>query len=307
MSKIMNEQNLIHLFRGYYKLGIQNFIGTSAHAIFTGLLFKLNELGFPDSVKTSSREMLSLSGIIDVRTLRNARNKLTQYRHQENNPDSWLIKYIEGNIKEYGTYYINYVILQENYSNITGKLQEYYCKDAVKMSLGDRDRPNEKPDLCVQPAKIVSLSNTIQDKYIYNDQARVLRELIAKKYDICNPLENRNIPTLQFLIDLQKLYDVEYIKQKIAELPKVIVHREISRTLRSWCEHPEKSQHKQTNQSPSYHEIVTAEETKKLSPAMQSFEDSFREYRLKLRAENKSPEYIKQALEEFINEHKPTE
>lgn len=233
------EYNLINLFRNYHKLSIPSYIGTTANSIFHGLLYKFNEMGFPELLKISNKELLHLSGIADIRTFRHARQKLLNYLHNESDTDSHLIKMFANGANEYSVYSINYVILQENYSNVTRKMQ-----------VGDKDRANGSGDLCMQPAKNALLSdtiqdNTIQDKYIYNDQARVLRGLIVEKYDICNPLENRNIPTLQFLIDLQKQYDIEYIKQKIAELPNVIEHREISRTLRSWCEHPEKSQPKQ--------------------------------------------------------------
>jgi len=75
--------------------------------------------------------------------------------------------------------------------------------------------------------------------YIYNEKARELRAVISTRYSI--PFENKDMPTIQFMIDLLKLYDYEYIEKKIAELPNPLEYKDISRTLRSWCEHPEKS------------------------------------------------------------------
>ena len=80
-----------------------------------------------------------------------------------------------------------------------------------------------------------------ESKYIYSEQARGLRNIIAVRYGIADPLSNKEIPTLQFMIDLLKLHDCAYIEGKISELPAVIEHKEIGRTLRYWCEHPEKS------------------------------------------------------------------
>ena len=124
--------------------------------MFTGLLYKFNELNFPDSVKISVSEMLSLSGISDVRTFRNARNKLTNYLHTKDDTESWVVKYTEGDIKEYGDYELNYVILLEYYSNVAVDLQESYSK---------KSRLRSKIDPYVDPksAKNALPSNTIQE------------------------------------------------------------------------------------------------------------------------------------------------
>ena len=129
------DRNLITLFRGYYRIGVHHYIGISGHAMFTGLLYKFNELNFPESLKISVSEMLSLSGISDVRTFRNARKKLTNYLHNEDDPESWIVKYTEGNIKEYGSYEINYVILLEYYSKVTVELhnEDENSKVTVKL------------------------------------------------------------------------------------------------------------------------------------------------------------------------------
>jgi hypothetical protein len=111
----MNDQNLIILFRNYHKLSIPSYIGTTANSIFHGLLYKFNEMGFPESLKISNKELLHLSGIADIRTFRHARQKLLNYLHNESDTESYLIKMFANNTKEYSIYSINYVILQENY------------------------------------------------------------------------------------------------------------------------------------------------------------------------------------------------
>lgn len=167
--KKRNEYNLIELFRNYYKSGIPNFIGTTANSIFLGLLYKFNEMGFPESLKISNREMLHLSGIVDIRTFRNARTILANYLHNDSQPESYLIKVEINDIREYTIYYINYVTLQENYCNITVKLQESYSNITGKLQESyreiseiEKDRGEISTDLRTEPAKNALLSNTIQ-------------------------------------------------------------------------------------------------------------------------------------------------
>lgn len=177
------DRNLITLFRGYYRIGIHHYIGTSGHAMFTGLLYKFNELNFPDSVKISVNEMLSLSGITDVRTFRNARNKLTNYLHTKDDPESWVVKYTEGEIKEYGSYELNYVILLEYYCNITVELQESYSK---------KSRLTTKIDPYVDPksAKNALPSNTIQEDTIqdisttddFSEKRKRVEQIVSKYF-----------------------------------------------------------------------------------------------------------------------------
>ena len=162
-------RNIIDLFRNYYRLDIHQFIGNSAHAIVTGLLYKFNERGFPDELKISTKEMFSLSAISDIRTLRNARNLLTSYRHEENNAKSWIIQYQENDIKEYGTYKINYVYLLEYYCNFTEKLHSNYNNDVkLQESYSKKNGLSSKiaPDLLPKSAKNALLSNTILDHTI---------------------------------------------------------------------------------------------------------------------------------------------
>lgn len=172
------ERNLITLYRTYYRLGIPNFIGTSSHAIFTGLLYKFNELGFPETIKISIREMLSLSGI-DIRTFRQARKALCEYLHDADDPSSWIVKYTENEIKEYGTYTINYAFLLINYNNETKLLQS--CDNnatILQQSSNIKLRDDKIKGAVFDPisAKNALLSNTIQDN--------------TKQYSFCEEREN---------------------------------------------------------------------------------------------------------------------
>jgi len=174
------------IYKAYYKLGIHYFIGNSGHAIFTGLLYKFNELGYPDELKISIQEMFALSAISDIRTLRNARNKLSAYLHEEGNPDSWIAKYHENGIKEYGTYQINFVYLQEFYSNFTEDLQES-SSNKNKLS------PKIEGDLLSKSAKNVLPSNTILEKNIQEKEEEVPDRVQSTKI-IHDSEENKEPP-----------------------------------------------------------------------------------------------------------------
>ncbi len=266
---ITAERNLITLFKNYYKLGIPNFIGNSAHALFTGLLYKFNEMGFPDSLKISIREVLLLSGIADIRTLRKARDTLTNYLQNESDTDSHIAIYTEGETKDYGNYSINYVILQDNYSNIPVKKSKLY-----------EDRQNEKGDLCTQPAKNVLHSDTILENTIQdysssplngtdpikensknekddNEISAIAEEVAEKRAELSDEvyaIQKRLIekfsipdwqkpPSFQFIKSLvikhKKDGGAEYVKSKVEQLKFPMEIKDISDKLRAYCEHPE--------------------------------------------------------------------
>lgn len=196
----MKDQNLITLFRNYFKLGIPNYIGTTANSIFQGILYKFNEMGFPDSLKISNRELLTLSGISDIRTFRNARRILAQYLHDENDNESYLVRVEPNDIREYSIYYLNYVILQENYSKVTVKLQESYRE----ISEIEKDRVKNSTDLSIDPAKNASLSDTILDN---------------TKQDHLLPRESLSISTKKEIAEQKKEDDEE---KRIKEVKKLV-------------------------------------------------------------------------------------
>jgi len=189
----INQPNLITMFRSYYKLAIPNFIDTSSHALFTGLLYKFNELGFPPSLKISINELLSLSGISDPRTFRRARKTLSEYLHDENNPDSWIMKYQGNAVKGYGIYQINYVMLQETYSKVTVDLQEDYNENGkVTGELQECSSKNgrllsKNDDL---PDKNALLSNTIQYNTRKEDISSCTSTNITYKEEDVDKIEN---------------------------------------------------------------------------------------------------------------------
>lgn len=228
-----NTQNLITLFRAYHKLGIPNYVGASANAIFHGLLYKFNEMGFPSTLKISNREMLTLSGIADIRTFRNARNILATYLHNEDDPESYLINFTNNDIKEYSVYRLNYVILQEDYSKVTGILQEDYSRVPVKMSLPDEDRVKKATDLSNEPTKYVSLSDTIQDN--------------TRQYNTSFPSESFSISTKKEIDDIDD--DAEKKEnEKFEKIKKAIIricpnfkfaNIEMGNKIREFCSYPE--------------------------------------------------------------------
>lgn len=147
------KRNLISIFKNYYKLGIHHFIGNSGHAIFTGLLYKFNEMGFPDELKISSQEICTISAL-DIRTFRSAIKLLVEYRHYDGDPDSWIVKY-EFNVKEYGIYSLNFTFMLQLCSNF-----------ATTLPQKNGDAPISKPRKARMSAKNARPSNTILDHTI---------------------------------------------------------------------------------------------------------------------------------------------
>jgi hypothetical protein len=165
-EKEIPTRNLIDLFRNYYKLGIHHFVGNSGNAIMMGLLYKFNEMGFPDELRISNHEICALSAL-DIRTFRNTRDILNNYLHIDNDPDSWIFKSNENNRREYGTYHFNYVFLLEIYSNNTANLQQTCNKIVTNLQQGSNkkngDAPFSTPRDQRMSAKNVLPSNTIPE------------------------------------------------------------------------------------------------------------------------------------------------
>ena len=142
----------------------------------TGLFYKFNELGFPDKIKISNTEMCSLSAFGDTRTLNHARNDLISYLYDDDNPESWLIKYEENTIKEYGIYHFNYSVLLDVYSKSTGELQGVYSKPTAKKT--ELDQRSEAIS-----AKNVSPSNTIQEDNVQDNKSSSSKDIVVQEED----------------------------------------------------------------------------------------------------------------------------
>jgi hypothetical protein len=159
-EKEIPAKNLISLFKNYYKLGIHHFIGNSGHAIFTGLLYKFNEMGFPENLKISIQEICTLSAL-DIRTFRNARKLLIEYRHYENDPESWIIDF-ESSVREYGIYTLNYTFLLQSCNNFVNNV-------ATTLLQKNGDAPISSPRKQRMSAKNALPSYTILNNTILNE------------------------------------------------------------------------------------------------------------------------------------------
>lgn len=112
-------RNLIELLNGFYELDIQNQLDSSSSFLFITLLRKFNMTRnksngkyFPDSLPIFNSELCHLAGM-EVRTLRNARDRLLSFRLVEGDDTTWILRYEQKGTKESGIYTINYDLLSK--------------------------------------------------------------------------------------------------------------------------------------------------------------------------------------------------
>jgi hypothetical protein len=109
----MNElTNLIYLFRGFYHLRIASDLSCQSISLFHAILYRINELSFPDRVKITNGELCESAGICK-NTLMKCRRTLQEYRYD----GQWLIQYQEGTTHQCGFYSINYTLLTFSFSD----------------------------------------------------------------------------------------------------------------------------------------------------------------------------------------------
>jgi hypothetical protein len=104
--------NLIYLFRGFYHLRIASDLSCQSISLFHAILYRTNELGFPERVKITNGELCESSGICK-NTLMKCRRTLQEYRYD----GQWLLKYQEGTTHQCGFYSINYDLLTISFYN----------------------------------------------------------------------------------------------------------------------------------------------------------------------------------------------
>ncbi len=101
------DRNLIVMFRAFYQLNIASDLSSSCLAIFMGILYRANELGFPDDLRITNSELCAHASL-QHSAFNKCRKTLTDYRCN----NQWLIKYSQGTTHRCGTYKINYELLQ---------------------------------------------------------------------------------------------------------------------------------------------------------------------------------------------------
>lgn len=76
ISYAVPARNLINVYKNYYKLGVHQCLCANSHKLMTGLIYKFNEMRFPDDLKIANAELRYLSALKDNRTIQNARKEL---------------------------------------------------------------------------------------------------------------------------------------------------------------------------------------------------------------------------------------
>jgi hypothetical protein len=128
-------KSFIELINGFYDLGIPNQLDPASSFLFITLLRKFNLTKnkangeyFPDSLPIYNNELCHLTGM-ENRSLRNARQRLIDYRLIDDDDTTWIIRYEQRGTKESGIYSINYELL---YQFDYGKFGNgYYPNDEI--------------------------------------------------------------------------------------------------------------------------------------------------------------------------------
>ena len=112
------KHNLIDLLNGFYDLDIQNHLDPASSFLFITLIRKFNSTKnkqngeyFPESLPIYNNELNHLTGM-ELRSLRNARTRLTGFRLIPEDETTWLVRYETRGTKESGVYSINYELLE---------------------------------------------------------------------------------------------------------------------------------------------------------------------------------------------------
>ncbi len=185
-------KSFIELLNGFYDLGIPNQLDPASSFLFITLLRKFNLTKnkangeyFPDSLPIYNNELCHLTGM-ENRSLRNARQRLIDYRLIDDDDTTWIIRYEQRGTKESGIYSINYELLYQfdygkfgngyypndeivdnsvDNSDDYGKFGNGKCKDAPKNEPIEENLVTENADLPPKSdpisAKNVLLSNTV--------------------------------------------------------------------------------------------------------------------------------------------------
>lgn len=101
---------MINLFRGYYLSGISSELSANASCIFQALLYKANELRYPQSFTLSNMELCGLASSLSYNAMWQARELLAEYKRN----GEAIIKIAKGDSKKNksATYEINYDLIQ---------------------------------------------------------------------------------------------------------------------------------------------------------------------------------------------------
>lgn len=139
------EESTIHnitwpeLLKFYYSFGFPIRLGSAAHGVATGIMFKANELFFRDSFAMANQELSSLSGV-RISNIGTVRKRVLEEVVIDNEPFFFYESKGQGKA---GIYSLNYEMLKRNlnqtYTKLKPNLKQTYidsqiCKDHNKQT-----------------------------------------------------------------------------------------------------------------------------------------------------------------------------
>jgi len=146
---------------------------------------------------------------------------------------------------------------------------------------------------------ILKISEKIAEKKLeLSDHIRIIQKSLIDRYSI---LPTQKPPSFQFIKDLICVNEsnggFEYVMKKIEQMPPVMEIDEIGRTLRSWCEHPEKGADKKSTLSAAEVKKIRLEKEAE-QKAMDDIYDRINNYKQEL-SESELKELNIQAVNEL--------
>ena len=180
------QHNLISLFRSFYQLNISSDLSTSCIALFMAILYRANELGFPDNVRITNSELSSHTGLV-LQSIDNCRKTLCQYQYEGRENNNWLIRYKTGTTHRCGTYYINYDLLDFNQTvglNLDKSQGKVKTNDSKPLQQPITDKPTETlnktlhedySNCFIKPNNIHILDHNIEENIISLSQEDITK------------------------------------------------------------------------------------------------------------------------------------
>ena len=133
----MQDKTYINLMRNYYQLGISSELGPLASLLFQAILYKANELHFPETIRISSKELCSLAGDMSYHSMWQARERLSEYKYDSNT----LIGIEKGDKRKniLANFKIKYEVLLRSDNNDRITIEEPQNNDRIMTDVKDNN------------------------------------------------------------------------------------------------------------------------------------------------------------------------
>lgn len=278
-------------------LTIYDQLGSAQHSLLHSIvrIFNNQSTRFPESLIIANISLQTKAGI-KPGSFHRTRQALIDFRIDQSDENSWIIRYQENQRQFAGRYWINYDILQINTNdtttdqqpnnNIHTNLPQPNNKPLSKKPKNDNDlrenRSDQKEEIRKENISSADANDFENDNPIESDpdiyinqneegistQVSIVKKAIAVKYKLMP--SDYNKPSYQFIKELLELHadkgGAAYVLRKVSELPVPCETNTIGNTLRSWCERPEMGNDKSIKseqKEPHYEYQPTIEELQK--------------------------------------------